>query len=56
MLILDSEKVTSMRMMLGRGADKGLVDLNLQVALEDLWRCLEEGWSPHFVFVCVSSA
>jgi hypothetical protein len=42
--ILDSGKVMSMRMMLGRGADKGLVDLYLRVTLEDPRRCLEEEW------------
>ena len=42
MLILDSVKVMSMQMMLGQGADKGLIDLDLQVTLEDPRRCLEE--------------
>lgn len=55
MLILDSGKVMSMRMMLGRGADKGLVNLDLQVTLEDPRRCLEEEWRFHLAFVCVSS-
>ena len=44
MLILDSVKAMSMRMMLGRRADKGLVDLNLQVTLEDPKRYLVEEW------------
>lgn len=44
MLILDSEKVMSMRMILGQRADKGLVDLDPQVTLEDPRRCLEEEW------------
>ena len=55
MLILDSEKVMSMRMMLGQEADMGSVDLDLQVTLEDPRRCLEEEWRFHLVFVCVSS-
>ena len=45
----------SMRMMLGQGADMGLVNLDLKAMLEDPKRCLEEEWRFHLAFVCVSN-